>query len=54
MALIYLEVYKTYLGSLFKSIPIPSFMSGMASVGLGCGPGITSLIDTIAGGVQRP
>lgn len=44
VALICLGVRKTYLGGLFKNIQIPSFMSGIASGGLGCGPGVTTLI----------
>lgn len=47
-----LALPKMYLGGLFKTIPITSFMSGIASVGLVCGPGITPLIDSIAGGSE--
>lgn len=52
VALIYVRVPKTYLGVLFKTILVPSFMLGIASVGLGCGPGITpSIVLQVA---QRP
>lgn len=43
---------KTYLGDLFKTIPITRFMSGIASAGLDCGPGIIPLIVLEA--AQRP
>jgi len=52
VALIYVRVPKTYLGGLFKTILIPGFMLGIASVGLGCGPVITpSIVLQVA---QRP
>lgn len=44
---------ETYLGDLFKTIPITSFMSGIASVGLDFGPGIIPLISVLEV-AQRP
>lgn len=52
VALIYLGVHKTYLGGLFKNVQIPRFLSRIASAGLGCGLGITTLMDSIAGGSE--
>lgn len=53
VALSYVRVPRMNVGGLFKTIPIPSFMWGIASVALGYGPGNTALIDSLAV-AQRP
>lgn len=46
VVLIYLGVHKTYLAGLFKKFRFPASYPGIASGGMGCGPGVITFINS--------
>lgn len=46
VVLIDLRVHKTYLAGLFKKFRFPASYPGIASGGMGCGPGVVTFINS--------